>query len=31
VSIMTLNEFIEFQERVANGEEFCFNYQNEEY
>ncbi|HWL26746.1 MAG TPA: hypothetical protein VNR38_23850 [Ureibacillus sp.] len=28
---MTLNEFMELQERVANGEEFCFNYQNEEY
>ena len=28
---MTLNEFIELQERVTNGEEFCFDYQKEEY
>lgn len=28
---MTLNEFIELQESVVNGEEFCFDYQNEEF
>lgn len=28
---MTLNKFIELQKRVANGEEFCFDFNNEEY
>ena len=28
---MTLKEFIEFQEGIANGEEYPFTYQNEEY
>lgn len=28
---MTAKEFIEFQERIANGEEFSFTYKNNEY
>ncbi|MFJ8257402.1 hypothetical protein ACIQ4Z_08920 [Peribacillus asahii] len=28
---MSLNEFIELKERVAIGEEFSFNYKNDEY
>ena len=28
---MSLNEFIEIKERVAIGEEFSFNYKNDEY
>lgn len=28
---MTLTEFIEFQEGIANGEEYSFTYQNEKY
>ena len=28
---MSLNEFIELKERVANGEEFNFNYKNDDY
>lgn len=28
---MTLNEFIELQKRVAIGEEFCFDFNIEEY
>ena len=28
---MSLNDFIELKERVAIGEEFSFNYKNDEY
>lgn len=28
---MSLNEFIELKERVSIGEEFSFNYKNDEY
>jgi len=29
--MMTLKEFLEFQEGIAIGEEYSFTYQNEEY
>jgi hypothetical protein len=31
VEKMTSKEFIEFQEGIEIGEEYCFTYQNEEY